>query len=172
MRRLDWGLALLAAALTALFVLRPWGARPEDLHLEVVSVRALPHEPQAVAVEVRWRWRKPPRSAPPGTWDVVVISMDPERWALAEPTQGTGPDVMLLNVSGQPAAYRAIRAIHGQDGEQMFILRAEGIGYHYKASAIPLRIHYLHRAPEDWSPPGSSWVRTVEGRYALGSSTH
>ena len=172
MKWLDWGLALVAAALTVLFVLNPGAPRPDDLHLEVVSVRALPNEPQAVEVHVRWRWRKPPRSAPPDTWDVVAIGMDPERWALAEPTQGTGPDVTLLNLSGQPTAYRAIRAVHGQDGEQTFILRAEGAGYHYKAPAIDLRVHYQHRAPEDWSPPGSSWVRTVTGIYALGSSVH
>lgn len=170
MSRLRWVLAVMAAILTTIFVLRPWGARPEDLQLEVTSVRTLSTAPQKVEVKVRWRWTE--RHPAPGARDLIAIGVDPGRWLVHDPSPYTRPDETLLNLLGQPTAMYAIQVKPGEDGELTAIITARDKGYRFEASAIPLRVHYLRRAPEDWSPPGSSWVRTVESTYALGSSTH
>lgn len=75
-RWFDWLLALAAGALAAAMVLLPAGPNPEDLDLEIVSVRELPAQegyPQQVEVEVRWACHKQPYGV---GYDMVTISAD------------------------------------------------------------------------------------------------
>jgi hypothetical protein len=136
-RWMDGVLALVVAAVMAAMVLWPDGPRPEDLHLEIVSVSALPAaqgRPQQVEVRVRWHWLRRPASTP--SWDVLAVGSDPGRWIVTAPSSGVGANDRLLSLVGQPAAHRGNRVIPGQDEEYIFVLTGRGAGQFYEAQAM------------------------------------
>lgn len=165
---IEWGIALLMAVTLASMALWPTGLRPEDLDLEIISVRALPPMegyPQRVEVQVRWHWRQPPRTA--HSWDVLAIAADRGRWVVSYPGSGIGPNDPLLSLLELPPALWGNRVNPGERGEHTFILSGQDAGRFYEAKAVTLHIHFIHEAPDRTGWPGRTWVKSVGGTYTL-----
>lgn len=163
-RWFDWLLALAAGALAAAMVLVPAGPKPEDLDLEIVSVRELPSiegDPQQVEVEVRWHWNEPPRRF---GYDMVTISAD-GRWIRTR--GGSIANGWLLTVLDKPPTLWGDWVKTPDEDKATFLIQPwpDTSG---RASAIQLQAHYIHEAPSlprSW--PDRSWVKSVGGTYPL-----
>lgn len=164
-RWFDWALALAAGALAAAMVLVPAGPNPEDLDLEVVSVRELTpkeNEPRQVEIKVRWHWRKPVRLS---RSDMVAISPAGNWWVMEGNAEA---DSWVLSVLGKPRTLPGYRVDTQSEGEAKFLIFPWNDTPGNKATAIKLQAHYIHKAPSrlrTW--PGQSWVKSVGGTYPL-----